>query len=155
MKKLLLYFVLGLTIFLFQFKPTFAYRNALADVNRDGVVSQNDVDLVKKFFNFVNPTGKAALADITQDSVVNILDLSFVGGRVGMNISTCQTADISDNGTVDQADLDYIGKFFGQIDNSRNMQADLTGDGYVNILDLSRAGGLMGCSWRKTANPFQ
>jgi hypothetical protein len=132
--------------------PTIAAapRKALSDINRDGVISQLDINMLSPIFGSINPVGKNALSDINQDTVINILDLVLVSGKIGMTVSRCEMADINNDGTVTTADLDIIGAYFGQDDNSTNMMADLNGDGTINILDLTRAAGLAGCKWSST-----
>lgn len=151
-KNIFLLFSLGFVIFslsLITMKVVAAdhIRKALADVNRDGVISQKDLNHIQKAYGKVNPTGKKALSDVNQDGIVDILDLSFVGARDGKKVSVCELADINNDKKVDQNDLNVISASYGQTDTSANMPADLNGDGLIDVLDLSKAGAVYGCTW--------
>ncbi|MDP2873783.1 MAG: dockerin type I domain-containing protein [bacterium] len=124
-------------------------RRSLSDVNRDGVISRLDLDFVRSYYGVVAPVGKAALADINGDNRVNKLDSALVSNKIGQTVSGCEAADLNNNRVVDQPDVDLLASYFDQTDNSTNMLADLTGDGYINIFDLSKMGGLYGCRWTR------
>lgn len=122
-------------------------RHALSDVNRDGVISLLDQKLVSENFGVVNPTGKLALSDINQDGIIDSADLTLVTTQKGELVSRCEMADLNGNGTVDLEDFDILSPYYAQIATSASMIADITGDGVIDILDLSKMGGSFGCTW--------
>lgn len=118
-------------------KPVFAIRAGLADVNRDGIVNPADSDYIRTYYG-LSPTGLAALANVNQDTFINIFDLVFVGGNIGYTLSPCELENVNNDGLVNQLDVDIVTGYLGQSDSTENMIADLDGDGSVGSLDLSR-----------------
>lgn len=138
--------VIGLAIVLSR--PALALsRRALLDINRDGVISLADKKAVQDNLGMVNPTGVNALADVNQDGTISGQDLSAVVKEIGQTVSNCEIADITNDGVFNYDDLNIVGNYYFQETNSVNMMADLTGDGFIDILDLAKMGGLFGCTW--------
>lgn len=138
--------VIGLAIVLSR--PALALsRRALLDINRDGVISLADKKAVQDNLGMVNPTGVNALADVNQDGTISGQDLSAVVKEIGQTVSNCEIADITNDGVFNYDDLNIVGNYYFQEANSVNMMADLTGDGFIDILDLAKMGGLFGCTW--------
>lgn len=122
-------------------------RRALLDVNRNGYIDQSDKRLVRTYFGIENPTGVQALADVNQNHRINGMDFSLLAKSVGQSVSQCETADINNDHGVNTTDLEIIGQYYDQEDTSENMMADLNGDGSIDLLDLTLAGGVFGCTW--------
>ncbi len=138
--------VIGLAIVISR--PALALsRRALLDINRDGVISLADKKAVQDNLGMVNPTGVNALADVNQDGTISGQDLSAVVKEIGQTVSNCEIADITNDGVFNYDDLNIVGNYYFQETNSVNMMADLTGDGFIDILDLAKMGGLFGCTW--------
>ena len=56
-------------------------------------------------------------ADLNNDGIVNILDVSQVGSCIGQDpsaIAQCQVADTDCSGTIDMTDINFIIGSFGQ-----------------------------------------
>lgn len=138
--------VIGLVIVLSRSALALS-RRALADTNRDGIVSLADKKAVQDNLGMINPTGVNALADVNQDGTISGQDLSAVVKEMGQTISDCKAADITNDGVVNYDDLNIVGNYYFQETNSVNMMADLTGDGFIDISDLAKMGGLFNCTW--------
>lgn len=122
-------------------------RRALADVNRDGIISLADKKIVQENLGIINPTGLAALSDVNQDGTISGQDLSSVVKEVGQIIGKCEAADITNDGVVNYDDLNILSAYYFLEANSANMITDITGDGFIDISDLTKMGGLFGCTW--------
>lgn len=122
-------------------------RHALSDVNRDGVISLLDQKLINDNFGLINPEGVYALADVNQDGIIDSNDLKLVTTKKGEFVSSCEMADLNSDGQVNLPDFDIATLYYRQKATFMSMMVDVTGDGYIDILDLARMGGLFGCTW--------
>lgn len=133
--------LLGMLVILFFFlttKTVYAdVRKGLSDVNRDGRTNTGDTSFIGTYYGQTFPTGQAALADVNQDSVIDVTDLSVVGANSGYILSACELEDINNNGSVTSADLAIVNGYLGQSDTTTNMIADLNGDGSITSADVA------------------
>ena len=107
--------------------PPFEFHKA--DVNRDGLVDQADVDgVVEKFFT------NDANADVNGDGRVDPSDLSMVASSIQTREKQPgMVGDLNQNGRYDVFDMVQMLQSMG----TDRTEADLNGDGQVNASDLS------------------
>lgn len=121
--------------------PTTTGLQPQADMNRDGVISVDDVEVISWIMEVVSNGGWSYVffaADLNHDGQVNIVDMSYVGARVGSSVSKCLWADFNSDGKVDLNDLNLFTDKFGPINQFSN-RYDLDNDSYVTILDVVAA----------------
>src|SRR3989344_49592 len=119
------------------------------DFNKDRVNDEADISKLTDYaFNGVEiPEGTNA--DLNEDSVVNILDVTVLTNYLVRNGSTPKCAiveptfvmntcgDTNGDNLLDEADLDAINSYaFEGVEIPSNVNADLNNDGVVDVLDV-------------------
>ena len=125
------------------------------DLNGDGVVDQADQAILLSYYGqAASSSPGAARADLNDDGVVDATDLSILlsAENAGTTPPTTPTSgntttappppppndDINRDGLVDGNDLDVLKSYLGKpLDTAQAHNADLNGNGVVDIVDLS------------------
>lgn len=118
--------------------PRKVATNPLVDVNRDGIVNTQDLEIFQNIVLVVNKGGWSYIyfaVDINHDGKVNIQDGSIIGSANNSIVTSCQWADVDSNGKVTTGDLELFSKNLGQINKDSN-RYDINNDSQVNILDI-------------------
>lgn len=90
-KKLPAYVVVILVIALVAALTAFAVNVVIGDIDNDGVVTNNDVQL---FLNYLVANNQAGLVDYNNDGSINILDV------IAMKNAVRNSADMDDGWTI-------------------------------------------------------
>ncbi len=92
-------------------------NNNNTDLNEDGIVNEYDVDIVVAEYGFsCDSICKSRMhGDLNNDNVVDADDFGIVVGKVGTNDST---ADINQDGNVNEYDVDIVEAEYGMSCNS-------------------------------------
>ena len=116
-----------------------------ADLSGNKIIDQADVDYVTDHWNETcsSENNWCEGADINEDGFVGIVDLDIVLGNFGYvcanEVVSCR-ADVSGNGAVEQADVDYVTDHWNLICSANDDWcdgADINEDGFVGIEDLN------------------
>ena len=106
----------------------------MVDVNRDGFVNRLDLEQVNSLLGTIGQNR----ADVSGDSIVDIVDLVLVANAIGdtaadRNALASGRADVNNDGDVDMLDLEAVDRHLGE---TGQYPEDVNIDGVVNIVDL-------------------
>jgi Ca2+-binding EF-hand superfamily protein len=109
-----------------NYGSSFAQR-VLGDATGNAKVDTDDLLMALADFR-----SSRTRSDVDGDGKINRRDLSMIQARMGATASTVLTGDVNGDRLVDDMDIDLIEAHLG----SSWAQADLNGDGTVNVGDL-------------------